>query len=235
MEFNLSKVVFTGDSLVDEKTNQRIDHNGSVSTGIGYEQWDSGSHWSYILSRVFGFDYVNTAVCGERIKNIYNSYLDERILDYNPTFVFLDGGVNDVGGDGTSPDDTTAYMKNTIQALLDEDIQVGLIWFPVDSSTFSSSAGNMIYLPAKFKSMAEEFKANYPDQFIFFNFEGVTNFGTTSTGSSTIPQDYRRDGLHFNQAGYKATAEYIIQKMIEADDTLDGSRAKAPSSVIIRG
>ena len=231
MKFNFNKVVFCGDSLVDENTNQLIGHD--QSSIVPYELWDSGCHWAYILSRIFDFAYTNTGVCGERIKNIYNKYLNERILNYKPTFVFLDGGVNDVGGDGTSPDDTTAYMKNTIQALLDHDIQVGLIWFPMDSSTFSNNAENMAYLSEKFKTMANDFKTSYPDQFIFFNFEGIRKFGTTSTGPSTIPQNYRRDGLHFNQAGYKATAEYIAQKMIEADDTLE-IKAKVTNSVLIK-
>lgn len=227
MKFDFTKVVFTGDSLVDEKTNERITHDNSINDGVGYEQWDSGCHWCYILARMFDFEYVNTAVCGERIKNIYNSYLNSWILDYDPTFVFIDGGVNDVSG-GISVSDTTDYMKKTIQTLLDKDIQVGLIWFPVASSIMTS-------LPSSYKSMASVFETNYPDQFIFFNFEGVTNFGTTSSSSSTIPQDYRRDGLHFNQAGYKATAEYMIQKIKEADSSLSNMQVEAGASVIIRG
>lgn len=237
MKFNLAKVVFCGDSLVDENTNKNVSH--SDSSVIPYEMWDSSNHWSYLLSRVLKFDYTNTAVCGEQIKNIYNSYLNERILKYNPTLVILDGGVNDVGNAGTSPDDASTYMKNTIQTLLDNGIQVGLLWFPVDSSKFGGSTkGNLIYMPAKYEAMSQELEADYPEQFVFLNFEGVTNFGTTSTGPSTIPQAYRRDGLHFNRAGYRLIAEYILKKMNEMDDTLNASngvQAKAPSSVIIRG
>lgn len=226
MKFNFQKVVFTGDSLVDEKTNL-IGHDGAINAGVGYDQWDSGSHWVYMLSRVFDFDYTNTGLCGEQIKNIYDYYLDERIMDYNPTFVFLDGGVNDASH-GTSINDIVRYMKQTIQFLLDNDVQVGMIWFPVASDLLES-------LPRSYVAMANELKENYPDQFIFFNFEGVQNFGTTSVNSANIPQDYRRDGLHFNQAGYKNTAEYIIQKIREADDTLADSQAGGASSVIIRG
>lgn len=227
MKFDFTKVVFTGDSLVDEKTNKVIDHDTSVNDGVGYDQWDSMSHWCYMLSRVFDFEYVNTAKCGSKIRDIYNSCLDSWILNHAPTFVFIDGGVNDVGG-GISVSDTTNNMKKTIQVLLNNGIQVGLVWFPVASSI-------MVNLPSSYVTMANDFKINYPNDFIFFNFEGVTNFGTTSSSSSTIPQDYRRDGLHFNQAGYKATAEYMIQKIKEADSSLSDMQAEAGTSVIIRG
>ena len=230
MKFDFTKVVFTGDSLVDEKINQKFDSHisdGSVNSLVPYEQWDSGCHWCYMLSRVFNFEYVNTAIGGEKIMNICNSYINSRILNYNPTFVFIDGGVNDIFN-GISVSNTTNYMTQTIQTLLNKGIQVGLVWFPVTHSSMAS-------LVSSYATMANTFKNNYPNQFIYFNFEGATNFGSTSSNSADIPQDYRRDGLHFNQAGYKATAEYIIQKMIEADDTLVDSRAGGASSVIIRG
>lgn len=226
MQFDFTKVVFTGDSLVDEKTNQTITHSTSIEGGIGYDQWDSGCHWCYILSRVFNFEYVNSAVCGEKIMNICNN-INSYILNYNPTFVFIDGGVNDIFN-GISVSNTTNYMTQTIQTLLNKGIQVGLVWFPVTHSSMAS-------LVSSYATMANTFKNNYPNQFVYFNFEGVTNFGTTSSSSSNIPQDYRRDGLHFNQAGYKATAEYMIQKIKEADSSLSDMQVEAGASVIIRG
>ena len=226
MKFDFTKVVFTGDSLVDEKTNKRITHDNSITDGVGYEQWDSGCHWCYILSRVFDFEYVNSAICGEKIMNICNS-INSYILNYNPTFVFIDGGVNDIFN-GISVSNTTNYMTQTIQTLLNKGIQVGLVWFPVTHSSMAS-------LVSSYATMANTFKNNYPNQFIYFNFEGVTNFGSTSSNSTDIPQDYRRDTLHFNQAGYKNTAEYMIQKIKEADSSLSDMQVEAGASVIIRG
>ena len=247
MKFDFTKVVFVGDSLVDDTTNVNVKPNLDISSGksdvsegtnvgINYFQWDSSNHWSYTLARVFDFDYKNTAYCGKPIKEIFEQHLNEWIFDHDPTFVFIDGGVNDVGNFGISADNAVEYMRQTIQTVLDKGIQVGFIWFPVDSSKFlGSTKSNIVYLPAKYNTMANNFKTSYPDDFIYFNFEGITNFGTTSTGSSTIPQDYRRDGLHFNQAGYKITAEYMIQKIKEADSSLSDMQVEAGASVIIRG
>lgn len=206
MKINTRKFLICGDSLTDE-------YVGWID-GL---MWDYGiHHYGAIVSKTLDVPYINTGVSGDTIANIYAN-IQDRIIKHNPSFVFLEGGVNDCGL-GTTAKTVKDIMRNAIQTCLDNGIQVGLIYYPVDVTKWNSSNG--LGLPAAMQELAAEFSASNPDDFIFFNFEGDADFGTTSASAANIVQRYRVDGLHFNIAGLQKVAEGLLKRMYATDASL---------------
>lgn len=217
MKIDKRKLLFCGDSLVDENAIKNVNL---------YWNWEN--HWSSLVSKNLNAPYINTAVCGDTIANIRNN-IDQRILQHNPSFVFIGGGVNDCGN-GASTNTTQTIMKEVIQTLLDNGIQVGLLWFPVSRSSWSAynPVSDFITLPTKYKAIADEFHEKFPDSFCFFNLEGKNGLGTTQNDAytSTTITDYRIDGLHFNPAGQKLIAEHILEMISSIDTSISLNGAK---------
>ena len=212
MKIDRRKFLFCGDSLVDE--------NVIKNTGL---MWNCENHWTAMLSKILEAPYINTAMCGDTIANIGQN-VESRILQYNPSIVFLDGGANDCGT-GTSASVTQENMRNVIQMLINNGKQVALLLFPVNTQSWSaySPASDFITLPTKYQELADEFIAKYPDKFCFLNLEGKRGMGTTGNSSNSIPQENRIDGLHFNPSGHKTITENILFMLAEIDDSINAN------------
>lgn len=176
-----SDVVFCGDEFLNENTMK----NGGVLL-------NGENHWVTMLSRYMDKSYVNTSLEGDEIANIKNS-LDDRIFQYKPTHVFIEGGTNDCIN-GATAEVTQENMRDVIQKLLEKDIQVALVWLPVNKSQSSE----LDVLLEKYKQIADEFSVTHPAYFRFLNLEGIAD-----------NEEYI-DDFHLYQAGHKAITEGIL-------------------------
>lgn len=176
-----SDVVFCGDEFLNENTMK----NGGVLL-------NGENHWVTMLSRYMDKSYVNTSLEGDEIANIKNS-LDDRIFQYKPTHVFIEGGTNDCIN-GATAEVTQENMRDVIQKLLEKDIQVALVWLPVNKSQSSE----LDALLEKYKQIADEFSVTHPAYFRFLNLEGIAD-----------NEEYI-DDFHLYQAGHKAITEGIL-------------------------
>ena len=211
MIINKEMIVWCGDSLIDDDA-----YNNAPTVA---RSWDYGvHHYSWIVSDTIDARYVNTGICGDKIANI-DANKQSRIFDYNPTLLVIEGGGNDCGS-GFSATDTAEHMRNIIQTALDRDIQVILLWLPLNVSSWSPpNVSDFLTLRPKYVALAESFKTTYPDDFLFIDLDG-TRLGTTSSSASTIPNQYRIDGLHFNTGGLMAIAEEFLSQLFDADNTI---------------
>lgn len=209
MKIDMRKILFCGDSLIDE--------NVIKNTGL---EWNCEYHWTSILAKILDVPYNNTAICGDTIANIKNN-VNSRILKYDPSFVILDGGVNDCGG-GASASTVKENMRATIQNLLDNNKQVALIWFPVAKESWNSfsPSSDFLTLPTKYIELANQFESKYSDSFCLLNLEGKSGLGNTGNYIKNLPQENRIDGLHFNPSGQKVITEHVLSLLSEIDDSI---------------
>lgn len=219
MIFDTTKVLYCGDSLVDDAS-----HSWQM-TWLDKGQ-DSSNHWTALLSRMIDVEYVNTAIGGDTLYNISQN-LQTRIYDYNPTMVIMDGGWNDAMGSDTGASgyrvftraEMKALVKDTILDIISHDIQVVFIDIPIAYGTNCNTLCPQ--MPAIYSEVASEISATFPNDFFFVNLEGSI-LGTSgySTGTS-IDYTYRlSDKLHLNNGGWCKCAGLVYNALIAEDAKL---------------
>lgn len=219
MNFDTTKVLYCGDSLVDDAS------QSWQMTWLDKGQ-DASNHWTALLSRMIDVAYVNTALGGDTLYNI-NQNLQTRIYDYNPSLVVMDGGWNDAMGSDTGASgyqvltraQFKALVKDTILDIISHGIQVVFVDIPIAYGTGCSTLCPQV--PTIYSEVADEVKAVYPNDFFFVNLEGsILGSSGYNTGTS-IEYSYRlSDKLHLNNGGWCKCAGLVYNALITEDTKL---------------
>lgn len=223
--FNLDKVLYCGDSLVDN-----CEHPWQMSwMSMGI---DIGSaHWTNIVTKMLDVYSVNTAIGGDTITNI-SQHVHDRILDYNPSLVIMDGGWNDcMGSDGRAegfPVLTPTQLKNTLLStahqILNQGVQLIYVFCPICYGDNGNGNPMCTAFPSICATVAIELLAEYPNNFFFISLEG-TELGTSGLNTRTaseFPYQYRitDGGIHLNLGGNMLFAKNVLMQMYSLDNSL---------------
>jgi len=194
MHTSIDKLLVTGDSLTDNRLEwiRLLNHH---------------HHWADIVSQQIDAEYVNTGIAGELIKNIADN-IQERILQYNPTHVIFDGGINDIER-GVEESVVLYSIEFVLIVLYESNIKPIYFVSPAASRTVIETygSGTLEFISKYIKLYPQILKmmARYKDcEFI--------DLCTTALGPIyDVDKQYFVDTLHYSQAGESLVAGKMIE------------------------
>lgn len=195
MQVDMKKVVFTGDSVID---------NGWQADDAGLDL--NFTRWTDIVAKELEFEYVNTAIAGDTIKNICNN-VESRITSYNPTHVVLDGGINDINqGIAKTAKDVAGSLEFLDIVLFESGCKMIYVFFPVDytGAVDDGHVKNTIY--SELRRTLKEMFERYGTRFIDLS----TTLGSIGNVKSKA---YFYDRVHQNQYGQMLIAQRVSEEL----------------------
>lgn len=188
MKVDIKKVVFTGDSLID-----------NVWTADAFDV--NYARWTDIIAKELEIEYVNTAIGGDTIDNISRN-INDRILKYNPTLVIFDGGGNDVAnGTAKTAEDAINDIVYISTVLQESGCDMIYIFFPVDWR--STDLNN------KYAGIKSGVKSSFNARGIKF-LDMSTTLGSVGNVKTSMFLD---DRVHHNQKGQMVVAKKISEEL----------------------
>ena len=194
MQVDMKKVVFTGDSLLDN-----IWQAEDAGLDLNFTRWTD------MVAKELEFEYVNTAVAGDTIKNICNN-VESRVTSYKPTHVILDGGVNDIHqGVAKTAKEVAGNLEFLDVVLFESGCKMIYIFFPVDFTGVGDGQVNNTTYSELRRTLKEMFE-RYGTRFIDLS----TTLGSIGNVKSKA---YFYDKVHQNQYGQMLIAQRVSEEL----------------------
>ena len=169
MKMNWKKIMFTGDSVTDCRRARPIG-DGFGTIGESYLSRIFIDTWADIPNH--SIRYMNSATSGNTSKMLLDRF-DEEVLSYNPDYVFIMIGINDVwrhfdGGalheELITPDETIANMEIMIQKTRDKGaIPVILSPFFLETDRTDSMRRMCDEINTGYRKLAQDYQIGYID------------------------------------------------------------------------
>lgn len=188
MHTSIKKLVITGDSLVDDSSDY-------------YKNELRTTRWTTMISEQIDAECINTGISGDTVTYIAD-HIDERVLNYNPTHVIFDGGINDIV-QGIREDMILSSIEFLFTVLFEEGIKIIYFFSPCVSVQDSNMPYTSQYMQLYQKIIS--LVQRYSD--VGFVDLCLTELG----GIGSINTDYYGDNIiHYNQNGEAIVAREIL-------------------------